>query len=183
MHDLDPTPALGGTVPQVDAVGEIVIREVWPLAIASVAARQGSVEACMRALESFLGSVPDVGQALSEDGRTAFWVGPEQWFICSDAEDLPTSVKSAVGEAASVTEQSGAWAAFDLAGERLPDLVERLCNVPIRTMPAGAVQRTIIHHLGCFVWRRSEVEVRILGPRAAARSLHHAIMVAARSIA
>jgi sarcosine oxidase subunit gamma len=82
-----------------------------------------------------------------------------------------------------VTEQTGAWVVFDVTGAAMRDVMELLCAVPIRTVIAGDTQRTI-HHLGCFVIRRNaDDHVRILGPRASAGSLHHALIAAAHSVA
>jgi sarcosine oxidase subunit gamma len=51
-------------------------------------------------------------------------------------------------------------------------------------MRAGDAQRTVIHHLGCYVLKRAaEDHIRILGPRASAGSLHHALLDAAHSTA
>ena len=91
---------------------------------------------------------------------------------------------SLFGEAASVTEQSGAWVCFDVQGAAMEDFCELLCSVPIRQMTAGDAQRTMIHHMGCFVLRRQAVDhIRILGPRSSAKSLHHALVTTAHAIA
>lgn len=66
----------------------------------------------------------------------------------------------------------------------MEQVVELLCPINVRQMTTGDAQRTSIHHLGCFVLRRDPSDwVRILGPRASAGSLHHAIVTAMRSVA
>lgn len=187
MHDLKTVTALGEAKPRVDAFEHITIAENDGLALASVAARLGREADCHAALKSLLGAVPEVRRAILRDPEAGFWMGPEQWMLGAPRathEMLADDLKARFGDAASVTEQSGAWVCFDVTGPAMEDLCERICAVPIRRMVAGDVQRTVIHQLGCFVIRREASDhIRILGPRASARTLHHALLTAAHSIA
>ena len=187
VHDLTTTTALGGTTPRVDAFDHITITENDGVAFASVAARLGQEAACAKAMTSLLGAVPDIGRAILRDPEAGFGMGPDQWLLGAPRathEDLADQLKTHFGTSASVTEQTGAWVVFDVTGPAMPDLCERICSVPIRTMTAGDARRTIIHHLGCFVIRReADDHIRILGPRASAGSLHHALLAAAHSTA
>lgn len=98
-------------------------------------------------------------------------------------EDLPGQMKSAFGDAASVTEQTDGWVRFDLQGPRCCDALERLCNVNTRTMPSAHVTRTLLEHLGCFlICRTHQTHFSIFGPRSSAGSLHHALLIAAKSV-
>ena len=187
MHDLKPITALGGASPQIDTVGTVTIAENDGVALASVAARLGKEVACRKVLKKVLGNVPDVGRAVLHDPEAGFWMGPDQWMIGAPMEtheDLADQIKTKLGDAASVTEQSGAWVVFDVTGDKMPDMCELLCNIPIRKMVAGDVQRTMIHQMGCFVIRRdADDHIRILGSRASAQSLHHALVTAAHAVA
>lgn len=187
MHSLTPITSLGGKTPLTTNIGTITIAEVDSLALASIATRKGGKTATERVLKSILGSVPAVGKTAAKDDITGFWMGPDQWMITAPlethetmADDLVAQVKSK----ASITEQTGAWAVFDITGDAMPDVCERLCGVPIREMTVGDVRRTTIHQLGCFVTpMNSGNTLRVVGPRASARSLYHAIEVAAKSVA
>jgi len=187
VHNLKSITALGGSKPQVDAFDHVTITENDGLALASVAARMGQEAACHKALKALLGAVPAPGCAVLHDPEAAFWMGPDQWMIGAPREThelLADDLKARVGAAASVTEQTGAWVCFDVVGPAMTDLSERVCAVPIRRMVAGDAQRTVIYHLGCFVLRRqNDDEIRILGPRASAQTLHHALVTAAHSVA
>ena len=184
MHDLTPSPALG--LP-AETIGSVTIAENTGVALASVAARRGGEATCAQVLKSVLGTVPDIGRAVLHDPEAGFWMGPDQWMLgapMATHEDLADQLKSKLGDAASVTEQSGAWVVFDVTGASMRDMCELLCNVPIRKMTAGDVQRTMIHQMSCFVIRReADDHIRILGPRASAKSLHHALVAAAKSVA
>ncbi|MCX7565079.1 sarcosine oxidase subunit gamma [Sulfitobacter sp. F26169L] len=187
MHDLKTVTALGGNTPRVDAFAHVTISENDGVALASVAARMGHEKKCHQVLKKLLGAVPEVGKAVLHDPEAGFWTGPDQWMLGAPRDThelLADQLKSLLGDAASVTEQSGAWVCFDITGPAMPDLCERVCAVPIRRMQAGCVQRTVIHQLGCFVIRCvADDHVRILGPRASAASLHHTLLDAACSVA
>ena len=184
MHDLKPISALGGVS---DTIGTMTITENSGVALASVAARMGGEVVTKKALKKLLGDVPGPGRSQQHDPESGFWMGPDQWMIGAPMDThelLADQLKTLLGDAASVTEQSGAWVVFDVVGAALPDMMERLCAAPVRTMVAGDTQRTVIHHLSCFVIRRNGADhVRILGPRASAGSLHHALIGAAHSVA
>lgn len=185
MHDLTTVTALGGLTPRVDTFDHVTIAENDGLALASVAARRGHENACHTVLAKLIGAVPGPGRCLLHDPEAGFWIGPDQWMIGAPREThelLADQLKDQFGDVASITDQSGAWVTFDVTGPAMRDLCERVCAVPIRRMVAGDAQRTMIHQLGCFVIRRAaDDHIRILGPRASAGSLHHALITAAQA--
>lgn len=184
MHSLKPITALGGSEPRIDTFGALAIAEVDTLSLASVAMRQKGKTATHRVVKSLLGSVPGPGQTAAKGDYSGLWMGPDQWMIAAPMdshEDLADQLVAKLGQAASVTEQSGAWAAFDLTGESMFDACERLCAAPIRKMAVGDAQRSTVHQLGCFVIKQ-DASIRILGPRASTGSLHHALIDAAKSV-
>jgi sarcosine oxidase subunit gamma len=188
VHDLTPITALGSTTPRNDVIGTMELRENDGLALASVHARLGHEIACRAHLSDLLGGrIPEVGKAVLRDPEAAFWTGPDQWMVgapFASHEDLASQLKSRFGDTASITEQTDSWACFDLQGSAMEQVVELLCPINVRQMTTGDAQRTSIDHLGCFVLRRDPSDwVRILGPRASAGSLHHAIVTAMRSVA
>lgn len=187
MHDLTPLTALGGALPRRDVFPDLVIAEVPFLPLASVAARQGHTAVCAERLSRFLGvAPPPPGQVSFGAEYACFWTGPEQWMVDaapSGPEDIADLLKSRMQDAASVTEQSDGWAAFDLSGPPAIDMLERLCPLPARRMQRGDATRTTIDHLGCFaLCLETGQHFRILGPRSAAASLVHALVTAARAV-
>lgn len=187
MHNLTAMTALGGTTAREDTVGSVTLTEKPDIALASVAARMGHEEACRGHLKDVLGAVPGPSKVQLHDPEAGFWMGPDAWMVgapFATHEDLAHQLKARFGETASITEQTDAWVCFDLRGAGMEDVMERLCAVDIRTMRTGDGTRTVIDHLGCFVLRRDPSDwVRILGPRSAAGSLHHAVITAMRSAA
>lgn len=184
--DLTPLTALGGTTARVDSFDGLRISECPDWALASVAARLGQEPAMASAARAFLGmALPDVARTAEPDPFGVFWIGPDQWMIEAPHdthESLAAQIKAALGDTASVTEQTDGWVRFDLQGERCHDVLERLCNADTRTMAPGSVTRTRLEHLGCLLIRRPQDDhFSVLGPRSSARSIHHALMTAATS--
>jgi sarcosine oxidase subunit gamma len=181
---MKPLTALGGHAPRVEAHGGVTLSEVTHLALASVQARMGQEETCRTHLAELLEShAPAIGEVVMHDPEAAFWIGPDAWMVGAphdSHEDLAAQLLARFGATASVTEQTDAWAVFDLQGCVEP-VMELLCPINIRAMAVRRAERTSIHHLSCFVTRRATDHLRILGPRSSAGSLHHALLTAMRS--
>ena len=98
-------------------------------------------------------------------------------------EDIAGLVKDAVKDAASVTEQTDGWVRFEVTGARVPDMLERLCNVDVRAMQAGQAVRSQIEHLGTFVLcQKAGAAFSLITLRSAAASMVHALETAAKSL-
>ncbi len=186
MHNLTAITALGGQEPRVDSIGDATLRENTNLALASVHARLGSELAARKTLMTVLGSdIPDVGKSTAAVPISAFWTATDQWMFCAPYdthETMAADLAMQFAGVASVTEQSDAWAVFDLSGDGIKSVMELLCPINMRAFDYGDATRTSIHHLGCFVVHLPAHDgFRIIGPRASAGSLHHAIITAMRS--
>lgn len=177
--------ALGDAAPRVEHIGPFRIVERFDVALASLATRKGRDDDLARAAQA--AGVPLPGPARAEAGAPygAFWIAPAMWMVeapFATHEDIVARLKPAFGEAASITEQTDAWVRFDIAAADLAPLLERLCNLDFPTAPVGHAARTVIEHTGCYLIRRAAEEVTLYGPRSSARSLLHAVEVAARSV-
>lgn len=184
MHNLSPLSPLGNAEALVENINGITLTEEVGFALVSCAARLGKEKQTKTALKKFLGSAaPDVSKATSGD-ISAFWMGPDFWMVeapFATHEDLAVQLKAVTKANASITEQTDGWCRFDLKGDQLADVFERLCMANIRKMQAGDTTRTSIEHLGCFVILRDETHISVLGPRSSAASLHHALVTAIHS--
>ncbi len=187
MDKLTALTPLGARSARVDNIGALEIREVVDQAMVSVAARLGQVDLTKETTTAKLGLVlPDVGQSTVAPPFAAFWMGPDQWMVSAAHnahELLAAEVKSALGSVVSVVEQTDGWCRFDVSGETVCDLFERLCNAPVRQMAPGAVTRSSVEHVGAFVWRLNAENIAVIAPRSSAKSLHHALIAATTSIA
>lgn len=187
MHNLKPITALGGTTARIDDFDGLRISECPDWAYASLAFRLRQEEAAAAAAKQFIGAdLPDVARCLKKEPFSVFWMGPHQWMIeapHATHELLESEVKKAVGETASVTEQTDAWTRFDLEGKHCHDVLEIQCNADTRMMEEGYATRTLIGgHIGAFlICRKKDTHFSIIGPRSSAGSLYGSLVTAARS--
>ncbi len=177
--------ALGHDAAEVVQIGPYRIVERFDVALASVAVRRGQDIGFAAAAKQ--AGVPLPGASTHEVGKvfSAFWVTPEMWFVEADFathEDIVAALKPAFGETASITEQTDAWVRFDVSGEGLVVLFERLSNLDLAILPDGFASRTVMEHLGVYLIRHSAASVTLYGPRSSAQGLLHALEVTAISV-
>jgi sarcosine oxidase, subunit gamma len=177
--------ALGNDAPKSITIGTITVTEQFDVALASVAMRKGREKELAKRAKA--AGIPLPAATKSEAGKTycAFWMTPDMWMVeapFATHEDIAAILKAALGEAASISEQTDAWVRFDVAAIDLSLLMERLSNVDFAREPIGFATRTVIDHLGVYVIKRGDNDVTLYGPWASAQSLIHALEVTAKSI-
>lgn len=185
MLKLKPVTPLGADEPRVDHFSGLTITEITGRALVSLTARNEQADVTRDKAWTLFGiDLPDVSVSVVGNTYSALWIGPESWMIDAPYdghEDLADQVKIALGDAASVVEQTDGWCRFDLDGSAVTAVLERLCNADVTRMQPGDVTRTQIHHLGCFLWC-CDGGFAVIGPRSSAKSLHHALTEAAQSV-
>ncbi len=185
MDKLTRSPALGAAAHNYQDDG-ISIAENPSLALASIAARLGQKKQLLGAVKKLTGlNLPDPQRLVAAGDYTIFWTGPEQWFVTAPInthEDIEMRLRSVLGASASVTEQTGGWTRFDVEGDKLAAMFERLCMIDLATTPPHHAIRTVIEHIGAFVITWEGGTVSVLSPRSYAGSLFHAMTVAAKSV-
>lgn len=183
-HRLKPITPLGHDTPHSVTIGPVTITEVVDTALASLAARMGEAKAVADIADSAGIPLPGPGKAAQGATYAAFWLSPDMWMIeapFATHEDIVAHLKPHFGETASLTEQTDAWARFDVTGDDLPAMFERLCAFDLRAQGPGAATRTVIEHLGCYIILRASGHLSVLGPRSSAASLFHALETAAQA--
>lgn len=184
MASLQAMTALGARGAAVVEIGPLRITERTDLALASVAARRGRMTDLSAAAQGAGVPLPEAARHQAGAPYSAFWTAPEMWFVeapYGSHELIADLLKTALGDAASITEQTDAWVAFDLAAADLAPVLERICNVDFRSAPKGYATRTVIEHLGVYLVKLDQGAVRLYGPRSSAQSLLHALEAAAAS--
>lgn len=174
-------------MPRTDTIGALTISEVTDMALASVTCRKEQADRFAAEAAALFGiDLPEPGHWAAGKVYGLIWTGPEQWFAeapFASHEDIAALVKAGLGDTASVTEQTDGWVRFDVQGNTVVDLMERLCPVPSRRMQTGTATRTIVEHMGCIVvCRETARRFSLLAPRSFAGSLHHALCAAAKSV-
>ncbi len=177
--------ALGHKTPQLVEIGPYRIVERFDVALASIATRKGREADVAKAAVAAKIPLPDPARWVGAEPWSAFWVAPAMWFVeapFATHEDILSHLKHAFGDAASISEQTDAWVRYDLSGQALPTLLERLSNVDLVQVPDGFATRTLIEHLGCYLIKKSGTEISLYGGRSSAINLLHALEIAARSV-
>jgi sarcosine oxidase, subunit gamma len=183
-HRLKPITPLGHDTPHSVTIGPVTITEVTDTALASLATRHGEAKAVADIAETAGIPLPPPGKAAQGATYAAFWLSPDMWMVeapFATHEDIVAHLKPHFGETASLTEQTDAWARFDVTGDDLPAMFERLCAFDLRAHGPGSATRSVIEHLGCYVVIRASGRLSVLGPRSSAASLFHALETAAQS--
>lgn len=183
---LKPLTALGKQAPVTVVAGPCRITERCDVALASLAPRLGRDADVARAAQAAGIPLPGPAQAVAGDPWSAFWVTPDMWMLeapFASHEDVVAHLRPVFGDAASITEQTDGWVRFDLAGENLLVVLERLSSLDLAALPDGYASRTVIEHLGCYLIRHAAQRITLYGPRSSAQSLLHALEAAARSVA
>ena len=75
----------------------------------------------------------------SGSGRTALWLGPDQWLIVAPPDKAPQLEPALAGLRASVTDVSDLRAALELAGPHAEDVLRKGCAIDLhpRVFQAG----------------------------------------------
>lgn len=183
MHDLTAVTALGGDAARVDQVGATILAEVPAVSFAGCAARRGRADAVGAALSDWIGADPPGPGRWAGGATRAVWTGPDRWLVEAPEDahpDLAAAAKERLGDAASVTEETDAWARLDLSGGDVVAAMERLCPLDAAAMGPGAAGRSRIHHVASWILR-TEAGFAVIAPRAYAGSVHHAVLAAMRS--
>ncbi len=185
MASLMAMTALGRREPTTVTHGPLTITERTDVALASVAARKVRIADLAQAAQA--AGVPLPGPATHQQGTpySAFWTAPEMWFVeapFATHELIADMLKAVFADAASITEQTDAWATFDLTAPDLSPVLERLCNVDFRHVADGHATRTMMEHLGVYLIKHGPGTARIYGPRSSAESLLHALETSAHSV-
>ncbi|NBZ86237.1 sarcosine oxidase subunit gamma [Stagnihabitans tardus] len=181
---MKPLTALGKAEPLRETIGPWELVERVDVALASVAPRRGR-EAEVSAAAAKAGvPVPGVARAAEGEVFASFWLTPDMFMVeapFASHEDIRPKLLAILGDGASVTEQTDAWVRFDLTGAGLERVFQKLCNVDLGAAPEGFATRTVIEHMGCYLIKRNGVT--LYGARSMAGSLHHAIHLAAGTVA
>lgn len=176
MTDLIPTTALGLKSPETARIGGTELREITTLGIASLALRRDADQPIPFGLE-----LPGPGSCARTDMISAVWTGPQQWMLLLEdrAEDdlVPDLLARAPG--CSITEQTDAWAVFEVSAPDLTPFLERLVNLDLRNFGPGRATRTVIEHMGVYLVHREPGKIVIFGMRSSARSLWHTLTTVA----
>ncbi|NJC71327.1 sarcosine oxidase subunit gamma family protein [Planosporangium thailandense] len=146
----------------------VALRETAFLTMASVRVRPGSA-AARRIGEVLGGPLPTAcGETTAAGGRTALWLGPDEWLVVSSADE-PAALTAALHEAlggdpGSIVDVSANRTVLELSGARARAVLEKGCPVdlhPRRFTPGRAVTTTV-GPVPVVLWQTAATAYRLL---------------------
>nr|WP_245398554.1 sarcosine oxidase subunit gamma [Oceaniglobus trochenteri] len=109
---------------------------------------------------------PAPGRTSEADGALAIWAGRHLALV------LGAPPRSSHG---AISDQSDAWAVFDLTGPGGAEALARLCPVDTRAaqFPPGHTARSLLGHVHASITRLKDDRLRIMVPRSMAHTAIH----------
>lgn len=166
---------------------DLVVEQATDGAMVSLAARKDRADALEHAVRDAYGlALPGPGR-MAWSGPTGFaWSGPGRWFVHAEGtgDDLCRALAAALGDHASITDQSDAWVRIDLVGAAAHGVLEKLCLLDLHAsvFPPGTVACTVMDHTGVMIACLDEApRFALWAGRSSARSFAHALEQAVAS--
>ncbi len=159
----------------------VILTEVTPCAITSVAPFKGQREVVSSALMSLMGAgLPEPNRSIGLDDSRVIWVGPGQALVVGP----PVAPAGAA-----ITDQSDAWAVLRLSGPLAEAVLVRLVPLDLRLSKFQLqwTARTRLRHMTCSLTRvdRNTFDIMVFRSMAwtAVTELEHAMQtVAAQNV-
>jgi methylglutamate dehydrogenase subunit D len=132
----------------------LVVEERAGFGLATVMGRKAVSAA---ALETALGFSPPEGpEHIKRDGLVWIGTGPATWLVMTDAPDIgwPASLAQRLKGLASISDQSGSYRIFHLAGDKARPLLQRGAFIDLHAdaFGRGSAATTVIAHIGVVFW-------------------------------
>jgi sarcosine oxidase subunit gamma len=189
-----PRSPLSGHLPsgrhgRVDGAPGVTVSERSGLAAVALTLRAGQREELARRMQEAFGlALPD-RPACTTAGRLALvWTGPAQWLALEEGRDglarfgFARDLAASLGDAASVTDLTGARAVLRLSGPAVRDALAKLVPIDLdeSAFPPGTAALTLAWHVGVTLWRAPATDAwDIACYRSFGESLAHAVVEAA----
>lgn len=128
------------------------------LALASVLVRRGRLAALTQRVRERFGIELPRGPQRSASGAVAFAAtGPAAWLATSEdgGNAFAASLNEAIGDVASVADQSSGYAILRLTGPSVRDALAKILPLDLheRAFGPGSVASTTASHVGATLWR------------------------------
>lgn len=178
--------AVSARLGKQDEPGGVKLREIRGFDLALVACRRGKWAALISSVKRRFGvEPPRAGKVIRVGERLLVWSGPEQFLVMVPRRDTPLAdeLTKALGDTASVSDQSDARCLLALSGPQVRDVLAKLVSIDLddSIFPSGSAAATIIDHTNVVIWRGLDDRdiYHILCPTSYAGSLWHAVVEAA----
>lgn len=179
------TAAFAG-LPTVAGSGRgVIATERDGLAIARVAARRGQSAKVVELFRARFGiELPQAARRASLGDVGVAGIAPQAWLATRDGagNEFAPSLRSLLGDCASVSDQSDAYVMLRLTGPKVRATLAKLLPIDVhpRSFPVGGVAQTVCGYVNVMLWRledaaQGEATFEVWAGRSFAISLHRAI--------
>jgi methylglutamate dehydrogenase subunit D len=136
----------------------LVVEERSGFGIATVMGRK---DVSATALGSALGFSPPEGPVrIKRDGMAWIGTGPATWLAMTDAPEIgwPASLEQRLKGVASISDQSGSYRIFHIAGDRARSLLQRGAFIDLHAdaFRQASAATTVIAHIGVVFWQTDD---------------------------
>jgi methylglutamate dehydrogenase subunit D len=136
----------------------LIVDERSGFGIATVMGRKDVTAAT---LAKTLGFSPPEGPArIKHDGMAWIGTGPATWLAMTDAPEIgwPASLEQRLKGLASISDQSGSYRIFRIAGDRARALLQRGAFIDLHAdaFRQGSAATTLIAHIGVVFWQADD---------------------------
>lgn len=181
--------AFAGLPAAVGSGRGVIATERDGLGIARIAARRGQGAKVLELCRARFGIEPPNGSRRASLGDVGIaGIGPQIWLATrrNAGNAFADSLRSLLGDCASVADQSDAYVILRLAGPKVRAALAKLIPIDIhpRSFQAGDLAQTVCGYVNVMLWRladtaRSGAAFEVWAGRSLAVSLHRAISHAA----
>lgn len=179
------TSAFAGLATAVGSGRGVIAAERDGLGIARIAARRSQVARVSELLRARFGLEPPQAPRRANGGDVAVaGFGPGTWLATRDnaGNAFADSLRSLLGDSASVSDQSDAYVILRLTGRKVRETLAKLIPIDIhpRSFQVGDLAQTVCGYMNVTLWRledaaESQAAFEIWAGRSLAVSLHQAI--------
>jgi heterotetrameric sarcosine oxidase gamma subunit len=133
------------------------------LAIATVLVRKGRLATLTQRIRERFGIELPHGPRRAAAGALAFaGIGPHAWLASSEehGHGFARLLEEAVGDAASVADQTSGYAILRMSGPKLRETLAKVLPLDLhpRSFAPGDVASTIASHVGATLWRLADAD-------------------------
>ncbi|WP_454643747.1 sarcosine oxidase subunit gamma [Bradyrhizobium liaoningense] len=161
MADLLLQPLAAATDARIAFGDRVTIFERRSLALATVQARRGQDAALReRIKQQYQVELPGRPEIVGADGIAFVGLGPQTWLAMSETDGLGfgLSLRTQLGELASVSDQTGGYVVFRVGGNAARQTLAKGFPIDLdaRAFRVGDAASTIVSHIGATIWRRDD---------------------------
>ena len=168
-------------------INKLTIEEYQFDNLISLAIPFNSERKCKLNFKKSLGeSMPYIEKSVAnKSGVLGFRIGLDLLLVCNSTNSsFSRKTVPLLKQVFYITDQTGGWCGIRLQGERVIEMLERICplNLSIKIFNIGDVKRTVMDHLNVIIFRETENKFILFSPSSSTGSFLKSIETCSRNI-